>query len=193
MSAISGRTLKATTDILKKPVNIPGSAVISQDSHTVLPQTRVQVQPRTAPTVEKPTEQRTIIIGKRKTLPIEQQSFDTEEQGVQEPVVHEEEFISPGTDTDAPEADSEVVKVSVKDPSYRAKDDIFGGKSIVRTAVPQARDSGLIHTSLAQKKSAPGNGDENEEKLQEETASGQSQTPGKKRDITTKKDDFSWI
>jgi cell division GTPase FtsZ len=193
MSAISGRTLKATTDILKKPVTMPGRAVIFQDSPTVLPQTRVQVQPRTAPTVEKPTEQRTIIIGKRKTLPIEQQSFDTEEQGVQEPVVHEEEFISPGTDTDAPEADSEVVKVSVKDPSYRAKDDIFGGKSIVRTAVPQARDSGLIHTSLAQKKSAPGTGDENEEKLQEETASGQSQTSGKKRDITTKKDDFSWI
>ena len=193
MSAISGRTLKATTDILKKPVNIPGHAVISQDSHTVLPQTRVQVQPRTAPTVENPTEQRTIIIGKRKTLPIEQQNFDTEEQGVQEPVVREEEFISPGPVADAPEADSDEMKVSVKDPSYRARDEIFGGKSVVRTAVPQARDSGLIHTSLSQKKSVPGTGDENEEKLQEETATGQSQTPGKKRNITTKKDDFSWI
>ena len=192
MSAISGRTLKATTDILKKPA-IPGRAVISQDSPPVLPQTRVQVQPRTAPPVEKPTEQRTIIIGKRKTLPIEQQNFITEEQGVQEPVVREEEFISPASDTDAPEADSKEMKVSVKDPSYRAKDDIFGGKSVVRTAVPQARDSGLIHTSLAQKKSVPGTGDDDEEKLQEETATGQSQTPGKKRNITTKKDDFSWI
>ena len=107
--------------------------------------------------------------------------------------MREEEFISPASDTDAPEADSKEMKVSVKDPSYRAKDDIFGGKSVVRTAVPQARDSGLIHTSLAQKKSVPGTGDDDEEKLQEETATGQSQTPGKKRNITTKKDDLSWI
>ena len=192
MSAISGRTLKATTDILKKPGAIPGRAVISQDSSTVLPHTRVQVQPRPAPTVEKPTEQRTIIIGKRKTPPIEEQNFDTEEQSVQEPEVLEDEFISPGPVADAPEADFEEMKVSVKDPRYRANDEIFGGKSVERTAVPQARDSGLIHTRLAQKKSVPGTGDENEEKLQEETASGQSQTPGKKRNITTKKDDFSW-
>ncbi|MEI7648776.1 MAG: tubulin/FtsZ family protein [Methanomicrobiales archaeon] len=193
MNAISGRTLKATTDILKKPVTIPGRAVIYQDSSNVLPQTRVQVQPRTAPTLEKPSEQRTIIIGKRKTLPIEQQNFDTEEPGVQEPVAREKEFISPGPVADAPEADSEEMRVSVKDPSYRAKDEIFGGKSVVRTVVPQARDSGLIHTSLAQKKSVPGTGDDNEEKLQEEATTGQSQTPGKKRKITTKKDDFSWI
>ena len=193
MNAISGRTLKATTDILKKPVTIPGRAFIYQDSSNVLPHTRVQVQPRPISPVEKPTEQRTIIIGKRKALPLEQQNFDTEEQSVQEPVVREEEFISPSPVADAPEADSEEMKVSMKDPSYRAKDEIFGGKSVVRTVVPQARDSGLIHTSLAQKKSVPGIGDENEEKLKEEAATGQSQTPGKKRKITTKKDDFSWI
>lgn len=193
MSAISGRTLKPTTDILKKPGAMPGRAVTTQDSPPDLPQTRVQVQPRTVPTVEKPTEQRTVIIGKRKTLPIKQKENDTEEQVVQEPVVGEDEFISPGPVSDAPEADFEEKKVSVKDPSYRAKDEIFRGKNVVRTAVPQARDSGLIHTSLAQKKSEPGTGDDNEDKLQEETATGQSQTKGKKRNITTKKDDFSWI
>jgi cell division GTPase FtsZ len=193
MSAISGRTLKTTSDILKKPVTMPGRSVISQDSPTDLPQTRVQVQPRTVPTGEKPTEQRTVIIGKRKTLPIEQKDIDTGEPVEQEPVVREEEFISPSPVADAPEADSEEMKVSVKDPSYRAKDEVFGGKNIVRTAVPQARDSGLIHTSLAQKKSGLGKGDDNEDKLQEETATGQSQTKGKKRNITTKKDDFSWI
>ena len=179
--------------ILKKPVSIPGRAVISKDPSKDLPHNRVQVQPRPVPTVEKPTGQRTIIIGKRKTPLLEEQNIDTEEQVLQEPIVQEEEFISPDPDTDAPGADYEDIKVSVKDPSYRAKDDIFGGKSVVRTAVPQARDSGLIHTSLAQKKSVPGTGDDTEDKLQEETASGQSQTPGKKRKITTKKDDFSWI
>ncbi|MDP2797098.1 MAG: hypothetical protein Q8N94_06280, partial [Methanoregula sp.] len=124
---------------------------------------------------------------------IEDQNLDTEEQSVQEPVVHKEELISPGPDADAPEAGSDAMKVRMKDPSYRAKDDIFGGKSVVRTAVPQARDYGLIHTRLDRKKSVPGTGNENDEKLQEETATGQSLTPDKKRKITTKKDDISWI
>ncbi|MDP2798049.1 MAG: tubulin/FtsZ family protein, partial [Methanoregula sp.] len=174
MSAISGRTLKATIDILKKPVTSPGRTAIHHDSSKVLPHTRVQEQPRSVPPIEKSTEQRTIIIGKRKTPPIEDQNFDTEEQSVQEPVVRDEQAISPGPDASAPEAGSDAMKVRVKDPSYRAKDDIFGGKSVVRTAVPQARDSGLIHTRLDRKKSVPGTGNENDEKLQEETATGQS-------------------
>jgi cell division GTPase FtsZ len=193
MSAISGRTLKATTNILKNPVTSSGRTIIHHDTSKVLPQTHVQEQNRSAPPVEKSTEQRTIIIGKRKTPPIEEQKFDTEEQSVEEPVVREEESFSPGPDVYAPDAGSDAMKVSVKDPSYRAKDGIFGGKTVMRTAVPHARDSGLIHTKLAQKESAPGTGEENKEKLQEETASGQSQTPDKKRKNTSKNDDISWI
>ncbi len=193
MSAISGRTLKATSDILKKPGTSPGRTIIHQDSSKVLPQTHVQEQPRSALPVEKPTEQRTIIIGKRKTPPIEDQQFNTEEQNIQEPEVREEEVILPEPDAYAPETDSDSMKVSMKDPSYRAKDDIFGGKGVMRTAVPQARDSGLIHTRLDQKKSGTGTREENEEKLQDETSGGQSQTSDKKRKITTKKDDISWI
>jgi cell division GTPase FtsZ len=193
MSAISGRTLKETSDILKKPVTSPSRTITHQDSSKVIPQTRVQEQTRSALPVEKPTEQRTIIIGKRKTPPIEDQHFDTEEQNVREPEVSDEENISPEPDTYTPEAGSDAMKVRMKDPSYRAKDDIFGGKGVMRTAVPQARDSGLIHTRLDQKKSGTGTREENEEKLQDETASGQSQTPDKKRKITTKKDDISWI
>jgi len=193
MSAISGRTLQTNTDILKKPVTIPSRPVIYQDSTNDLPHTRVQLQPRPVPPVEKPAEQRTVIIGKRKTQPIEEQPFDTEEPVIQEPVVREDKSILPEPVADVPEADSDEMKVSMKDPSYRAKDEIFGGKSIARTAVPQARDSTLIHTRLAQKKSAPGIRDENEEKLQDETGTGQSQASDKKRKITTKKDDLSWI
>ncbi len=194
MSAISGRTLRTNTDIFKKPVTSPVRNDIPHDSSKVLQRTHVQDQPRAVPPEEKPTEQRTIIIGKRKTSPpIVDQNFDTEEQSVQEPVVHDEEFISAGTDADAPKADSGETKVRMKDPSFRANDDIFGGKSVTRTAVPQARDSGLIHTRIAQKKSVAGAEDENEEKLQEETTGGQTQTPVKKRKITAKKDDISWI
>ena len=193
MSAISGRTLKATSDILKKPGTSPGRTIIHQDSSKVLPQTHVQEQNRPALPIEKPTEQRTIIIGKRKIPPMQDQQFNTEERNIEEPEVREEENISPEPDTYAPEAGSDAMKVRVKDPSYRAKDDIFGGKGVMRTAVPQARDSGLIHTRLDQKKSGTGTREENEEKLQDETSGGQSQTSNKKRKITTKKDDISWI
>ena len=83
------------------------------------------------------------------------------------------------------------MKVNVKDPSYRAKDDIFGGKSIVRTAVPSARDSALIHTRLVRKKSATDSKDENE--MHDDPDTGPSQTAEKKRKITQKNDDISWI
>jgi hypothetical protein len=192
MIAISGRTLRTNTDTVKTAEISPGRSLIHHDSSKVTPHTHVLEQNRPAPPAEKPTEQRTIIIGKRKTPPIKDQNFDTEDQSL-EPVVREDLFISPGPDTDAPDADSDGMKVSVKDPSYRAKDDIFGGKSIVRTEVPQARDSGLIHTRLAQKKSMTGTVEENEGKTQEDPATGQSLTSEKKRKITTKNDDISWI
>jgi hypothetical protein len=63
----------------------------------------------------------------------------------------------------------------------------------MRTTVPQARDSGLIHTRLTQKSGDPGSVDENEGKSEEDPATGQSQVPEKKRKITTKNDDISWI
>ncbi|MDP3563544.1 MAG: hypothetical protein Q8R70_03545, partial [Methanoregula sp.] len=89
--------------------------------------------------------------------------------------------------------DSDEIKVSVKDPSYRAKDDIFGGKSVVRTAVPQARDSGFENTQLARKKSVTIVGKDKEGVSPEASATEQTQNPEKKRKLTTKKDDISWI
>jgi len=193
MIAISGLKLKVDTDTLKKPVTSTGRTVIQHNSSKGSPHTRVQEYDRPAPPVEKTPEQKTIIIGKRKPAPIKDQQFDPEDQSIKEPVDREDQSISTGPDAYAPEAGSDAMKVSVKDPRYRAKDDIFGGKSIVRTAVPSARDSALIHTRLVQKKSVTGTGDEIEWKSQVEPAPEQSQTSEKKRKITTKNDDISWI
>ena len=193
MIAISGRTLKVTTDTLKKPVTSPGRTVIHHESSSVSPPVRVLEHDRPVLPVEKIPEQKTVLIGKRKSAPIKDQTPDTEDQWVNKRVEHEDQFNSPGPDASAPEADSDELKVSVKDTRYRAKDDVFEGKSVVRTAVPSARDSGLIHTRLVQKKSPAGTGDENEEKTPEDNPHGQSQTSEKKRKITTKNDDISWI
>ncbi|MDO9326920.1 MAG: hypothetical protein Q7T80_18375, partial [Methanoregula sp.] len=193
MIAISGRTLPANTDILRKTVLTPGRTVVHHEPSKVLPPTRVQEQNRPVQPVENPPEQRTVIIGKRKTLPVPDLDTDWVEQDVQEPVEHEELTHSPEPDADVPPAGSDRMKVGVKDRNLRANDDIFGGKSVVRTAVPQARDSGFENSQLAQKKSTPGTGDEREGVLHGGSAPGQSQTPDKKRKITAKKDDFSWI
>ncbi|MFA4825711.1 MAG: tubulin/FtsZ family protein [Methanoregula sp.] len=191
MIAISGRTLKTNTDTLKNPITSPSRTVIHQESSKELPHIRVQERDRPVPPIEKTPEQKTVIIGKRKPAPIKDQNIDTEDQSVKEPAGREDPDMSSGPDGYVPEGDSAAMKVSVKDHSYRAKDDIFGGKSVVRTAVPSARDSGLVHTRLTQKKSLAGN--DTEGKIQEDTATEQSQPSEKKRKITTKKDDFSWI
>ncbi len=193
MIAISGRTLKAAAGTLKKPVTAPGHTVIHHNSSKVLPDNRVQEHDKTPPPVETNQEQKTIIIRKRKSAPVKDQPFDTEDQISKESVDRGDQFLSSHPDAEAPVEDYEGMKVSVRDHRYRANDDILGGKNVVRTGVPQARDSGLIHTRLIQKKSVAGAGDENEGKTHEDPATDQSQNPEKKRKLTTKKDDISWI
>ena len=116
-----------------------------------------------------------------------------EEKSLLKPVEHEDLPRSPDPDIVAPDAGSDGMQVSIKNPGYRAKDKIFGGKTVVRTAVPQARDSGFENAQLAHKKSMQETGNDTEGELANGAASGQSHTPEKKRKITTKKDDFSWI
>ncbi|MDP3562912.1 MAG: tubulin/FtsZ family protein, partial [Methanoregula sp.] len=97
MIAISGRTLKIANETLKKPAVSPGRTVIHQDSSGISPHTRAPEQSRSAPTIEKPPEQRTVIIGKRKQAPVKE-NIETEDQRVQEPGVREEPYLPTGPD-----------------------------------------------------------------------------------------------
>jgi hypothetical protein len=191
MIAISGQKPKTNTGILKKPVTSPGRIVMHQDSSEASPRTPVQDHNRPAPPLEKPPEQKTVIIGKRKPATIKDQNIDAEDQTVKKPMDREELSVSPGSDAYEPEAVSDGMKVNIKDPSYRAKDGVFGGKSVVRTAVPSARDSGLVHTRLTPKKSTTDSKDESE--MHNDQATEQSQSSDKKQKGNTKKDDISWI
>ncbi|PKL58464.1 MAG: hypothetical protein CVV34_02175, partial [Methanomicrobiales archaeon HGW-Methanomicrobiales-5] len=145
------------------------------------------------PTIGKPPEQKTVIIGKRKSTPIKDKISTPEEQRVIEPADPQDLPVSPGNDAYAREADTGRMDVRVKDPIYRAKDDIFGGKGVMRTEGFSARDPGHISTRIVQKKSVVRTGEENKEESQDHSASEPSEAPHKKRKITTKKDDFSWI
>jgi cell division GTPase FtsZ len=189
MFAISGQTLKATIDTLKEPVIKPVRTVIHTESSNIFPQLRVQDHDRPVTPVEKLPEQKTIIIGKkRKPVPSKDQQFPTEDQSIKDPSIRKDLPRLPGPDAYAPEAGSDEMKVSVKDPRYRANDDIFGGKSVVRTVLPSARDYGLVHTRLTQKKNEPETVDEHEGKTLQDTP----QTIAdfrEKRKIKAKKDD----
>ena len=200
MIAISGRTPHANTDITRKPVVPPVRKVVHNDSSIEAPfapvhqvkQSSRDSQPPHA--IEKPPEEhRTVIIGKRKARPVVEQERGEEDKDVLKPVEQEDIPGSSDLDVVSPGAGSDEMQVSVKDHSYRAKDKIFGGKTIVRTAVPQARDSGFENAQLAHKKSGTETGNDTESEGQDGVASEQSQSPEKKRKITTKKDDFSWI
>jgi hypothetical protein len=187
MIAISGRTLKINTDIPKKPVASPSRTVIHHDSPGQVPHIRVQERDRPDPPVEKLPEQKTVIIGRRKTAPIKDHTLDMEDPTDKEAAVPEDLSVSSDPERYASKEAADGRKVSVKEPSYRAKDDIFGGKSVARSAVPTARDSGLVHTQLTPKNITANPAEE------DDSDTGQSQTPEKKRKITTKKDDISWI
>jgi hypothetical protein len=200
MIAISGRTPHANTDILRKPVVSPVRKVVHNESFNELPFAPVH-QVKQAPrdsqppqSMEKlPQEQRTVIIGKRKARPVVEQELEVEEKNQLKPVEHEDLPSSSDPDVASPGTGSDEMQVNVKDHSYRAKDKIFGGKTVVRTAVPQARDSGFENAQLAHnKKSRSDTGNDTESEGPDGVAPGQSQAPEKKRKITTKKDDFSW-
>lgn len=93
-------------------------------------------------------------------------------------------------DLHIPEPEEE--PVTVKDPLFRAKDGIFTGKSVRRTAVPKVRDTSLLHTNLKPKKpveQADNNG-ERDNTPDNEAESSPEQHQDKKM---KKRDDISWI
>ena len=44
------------------------------------------------------------------------------------------------------------MSVEIRDPVFRARDEVFEGKGIRKPTLPQARDSTLLHTELRPKK-----------------------------------------
>jgi hypothetical protein len=137
--------------------------------------------------VEKFPEQKTVIIAKRKAVLIRDPNHDPEDKTAGEPVEREDISISPGTGMYTREAGFNETKIGVKGQGYRAKDGVFEGKGIVRTEVPSARDSTLIHTRLTPKTSTGDSvGGENTE-LQEDQVAEQPQAPQKKEKPVLKK------
>jgi hypothetical protein len=80
--------------------------------------------------------------------------------------------------------------ILIKEPSFKAKDGIFGGKIVRKTLTPQARDSGLIHTDIMSRKLTDSSPKPDENTGSEDSSDGSNQNPDKKK---SRHNDISWI
>jgi tubulin-like protein CetZ len=97
-------------------------------------------------------EKRTIIIGKRKTTAVPQEEPDHSSA--------QENTRDTYPDKTASLSDDDGMSVEIRDPTFRARDEVFEGKGIRKPSLPQVRDSTLLHTELRLKKKAPGKNDD---------------------------------
>jgi tubulin-like protein CetZ len=109
-----------------------------------------------------------------------------------------EESIVP--DVDATEIDNppEIMNVKdrdikIKEPAFKAKDDIFEGKMVKKTLTPLARDSGLLHTNIKSKKAADVISKTDERSQTEEKMDSDTDSPQSSDKKNSKHDDISWV
>jgi cell division GTPase FtsZ len=115
----------------------------SQKNRTVT-ENQILVQGNESGAVSK--EKRTIIIGKRKIAAVPQEKPNPSAEGEKTRGTHPKESVSL--------SDDDRMSVEIRDRVFRARDEIFEGKGIRKPALPQARDSTLLHTELRPKKKA---------------------------------------
>jgi tubulin-like protein CetZ len=194
VSAISGSRIK-TVDVAVKPQM--ASPEIIRPKREVrnppVPQSHpVSAQPQPQPDNQQVQGKKTVLIRKRAPVP------DAPET---RPPAPRDDVLPPVEDTvtgdpfsfqymQAPQPEEGTVEV--KDPSFRARDDIFSGKNVQGASVPKARDASLIHTDLKQKKPAErtGSNDSQDDTTDHEGRGASARHQEKK---TKKQDDISWI
>jgi hypothetical protein len=89
-------------------------------------------------------------------------------------------------------ADSEELKIDIKNTATKSMDHIFKGKGVQKHSGPQVRDSALIHTRLKSKKISVESKSTDEHESADQTAETSKSTDSQEK-TTVKKDDISWI
>ena len=193
MKALSGTQKtgerEITSQITPSAIIKPKRVVVSQDSpaHPVTSSRQVDEG------ILQASVKKTVIIRKRSHAPSDDPQTHSSDASEEVSVVIENPrvpHVTPEENVPVPQADEE--SVLVKDPEYRAKDEVFSGRTVKGTAVPKARDASLMHTSLKPKKHEAQI--DNDTRLadvsnREEESMAEQQHEKK----TKKKDDISWI
>jgi tubulin-like protein CetZ len=138
--AMSGQSQKNLPPATKNHEAVPEKHIIHRSAHRNLPVTEDRAPEQADEPAAVSGEKRTIIVGKRKNAT----------------VLQEEQEPTPAWDKSGPaypkESDDEDMSVEIRDKVFRARDEVFGGKSVRKPTLPQARDSTLLHTELRSKK-----------------------------------------
>jgi len=90
------------------------------------------------------------------------------------------------------QADSEELKIDIKNTATKSMDHIFKGKDVQKPSGPQVRDSALIHTRLKSKKKSVESKRTDDQENTDQTAETFKSTDSQEK-TTVKKDDISWI
>nr|WP_324292254.1 hypothetical protein [uncultured Methanoregula sp.] len=143
----------------------------------------------------RPAERRTVIISRKKTVPPAPPLPETSPVPKQEKYIPAdesflEEVIPEEFDT---ETKPEGQAIEIKEPSFRARDQIFEGKTVQKGFVPLPRDSALLKANLhlgrkTQNATDPDSKNDPEEQARE----GEESRKTREKSIK-KKDDISWI
>jgi len=194
MMALSGNRAKTGDTGTTPPPKVPSEVVrqkrqVIPSSYPIQP---VLKPPAPAQDIPQAIEKKTVIIRKRTPAPAAPEPIPTDSMDKSPTTVEDtkaSEFLSPGH---FQVSDPEEKTVTVKDSSFRAKDDIFSGKNIRGTAIPKVREASLIHTNLKPKKPAEpkDQDDEKSERADQKNESSRGRDQGKKM---KKQDDISWI
>ena len=92
-----------------------------------------------------------------------------------------------------PDGEPDEMRLDLKEPGFRVKDEIFEGKKIRGSTIPKVRDGSLMHTSLKQKRTdtdAKHPETDNVQAAEGEVLSEPLKKDGKK---ISNQDDISWI
>jgi len=192
MMALSGNRPKSAED--SAPSRQVTHQLIRQklENKSDMPSYQREVVRQPSHEVPQTPEKRTIIVKKRS--PAREAIPDTRIETPPEEQSQEITLLSPedkSVPVHSPAPEPEERPVSVKDPAFRAKDEIFSGRSVRGSSIPSSRDQSLLHTNLTKKSHAkpvisnpvPAGDDTGTE----------SASSGKPEKKNRKHDDISWI
>ena len=187
--AISGHTHKAVPSLHKHQAHAPESPT-QQVQSGISTNTRNAESPVQAGEIgDMPYKKRVLVSRKNENKP---QIDSADYKPVGESKLSDAGQAQPFSDDNLPgNPDTDEREISIKEPDYKAKDEIFDGKVVRKTLTPPARDSGLIHTEIKSRKATGTVPNSDEDVLEEGT--GSDGLPKRRDKKNLKKDDISWI
>jgi len=193
MMAISSRTPKTGSEASTHPTTPPEIIRLKQEVPDKTSHKKEHEPSDPDAVVHQVHKKRTVILQKKKVHPVTQDIPIPEDENRNTYIEDDDLSVIKRPDVYSRQTDPEKLKVSIKNSTYKSKDEIFEGKGIQRTTAHQIRDSALIHTDLKVKKTLGESKNVEREPGSSDQVAESSKAPKKREKNITNKDDLSWI